>query len=127
MKYHQYRSSLKSFARENRNNYTKSELLVWNMMLKGRRMGHKFTRQKPIGNYIIDFYCAELQIAIEIDGASHELKTKQDRKRDDYLMGLGILTIRYTDESVLGEPEYVYEDINRKLKERSVNIMKRHG
>ncbi len=90
-------------------------------------MGHKFTRQKPIGNYIIDFYCAELQIAIEIDGASHELKTKQDRKRDDYLMGLGILTIRYTDESVLGEPEYVYEDINRKLKERSVNIMKRHG
>ena len=66
-----YNKNLKAFSRKLRNNSTLSEVLLWSE-LKGRKiLGYRFTRQKPLGKYIADFYCFELKLVIEIDGESH--------------------------------------------------------
>jgi len=66
-----YNPKLKPLAKKLRNNMTLSEVLLWNE-LKGKRiLGYDFDRQKPIDNYIVDFYCKELFLAIEVDGDSH--------------------------------------------------------
>ena len=73
-----YNPKLKALARELRNRSTFSEVLLWNQ-LKGRRIrGYQFLRQKPIDNYIVDFFCYELMLAIEIDGQTHGNKTEED-------------------------------------------------
>jgi len=75
-----YNPKLKQLARKLRNKSTKSEVLLWNY-LKGKQIkGFDFHRQKPIGNYIVDFYCSELLLAIEIDGESHYGNELKDRK-----------------------------------------------
>ncbi|WKZ20402.1 MAG: DUF559 domain-containing protein [Candidatus Jettenia sp. CY-1] len=67
-----YNPKLKALSRELRKNSTLSEILLWNK-LKARKMrGYQFMRQKPIDNYIADFYCSKLRLVIEIDGNSHE-------------------------------------------------------
>ena len=76
-----YNPKLKLIARKLRNNSTKSEALMWNF-LKGKQIrGCDFHRQKPIGNFIVDFYCSELLLAIEIDGESHYGNEEKDLKR----------------------------------------------
>ncbi len=76
-----YNPNLKALSRRLRRKGTLSEVLLW-MQIKGRQIkGYKFTRQKPIGNYIVDFYCSRLRLAIEIDGISHEDKFKEDKIR----------------------------------------------
>ena len=72
-KYIYYNPKLKLLARQLRNNSTKSEITLW-QYLKGKNMcGCDFIRQKPIDNYIVDFFCYELRLAIELDGFSHQL------------------------------------------------------
>lgn len=67
-----YKPYLKQLARNLRNNSTVSEIILWKY-LQGKQMkGYDFHRQKPLGNYIVDFYCNELMLAIEIDGDSHD-------------------------------------------------------
>ena len=69
-----YNLKLKELARDLRNNSTKSEVILW-LKLKGKQMyGYDFHRQKPIDNYIVDFFCHELMLAIEVDGYSHQLE-----------------------------------------------------
>jgi very-short-patch-repair endonuclease len=79
-----YNPKSKQLARNLRNNSTKSEIILW-MRLKGIQMkGYDFHRQKPLDNYIADFFCHELMLAIEIDGYSHLLEEVQekDAKKD---------------------------------------------
>ncbi|CAN5173669.1 hypothetical protein BH09PAT1_BH09PAT1_2970 [soil metagenome] len=83
-----YNSSLKEKARYLRNNSTVTEVLIW-QQLKEKRLGYDFDRQKPIGNYIVDFYCSELALAIEIDGITHSYKYEYDLVRDQMLQELG--------------------------------------
>ena len=79
-----YNPKLKKLARKLRNKSTKSEVLLWNY-LKGRQIkGFDFHRQKPIGNYIVDFYCSELLLAIEIDGESHYGNEEKDNGDNTY-------------------------------------------
>jgi len=66
-----YNSKLKQLARNLRNNSTLSEVLLWNELKARKVKGLRFMRQKPIGHYIVDFYCSKLKLAIEIDGDSH--------------------------------------------------------
>ena len=67
-----YNKNLTVLARENRNNPTKAESKIWSAVLRMRQFAsYKFLRQKPIANYIVDFYCSELCLVIEIDGDSH--------------------------------------------------------
>lgn len=71
MAYVSYNKVNNIFARELRKNLTKGEVLLWNVLKRGGLNGYKFNRQKPLGNYIADFYCKQLKLVIEIDGNSH--------------------------------------------------------
>ena len=77
-----YDKELKQNARINRKEMNKPEAMMWYNILRQKKMcRHRFLRQKPIGNYIVDFYCAKLKFIIEIDGESHEDQIEYDRKR----------------------------------------------
>jgi len=75
-----YNLKLKQFARELRNNSTLSEVLLWRQV-KGQALKYEFHRQVPIDEFIVDFYCHELMLAIEIDGNSHNDKFNYDMNR----------------------------------------------
>jgi len=95
-----YDRKLKVLSRNLRNNSTLSELLLWNQ-LKARKMrGYQFMRQKPIGDYIVDFYCSKLKLVIEIDGESHGQKTAKDIVRQQKLESLGLSVLRFYDLDV---------------------------
>ncbi len=95
-----YNPKLKQLARNLRNNSTLSEMLLWEY-LKGKQMrGFDFHRQKPIDNYIVDFFCSELMLAIEIDGDSHDWKAEEDEKRQKRLESLGVRFLRFQDIDV---------------------------
>jgi very-short-patch-repair endonuclease len=99
-KFIKYNPKLKATARILRKQSTLAEVLLWNE-LKGKRiLGYDFHRQKPIGNYIVDFFCSRLKLAIEIDGASHLDRTQEDMKRQKELESLGIRFLRCQDIEV---------------------------
>ena len=98
-----YDSKLKEYARHLRNNSTNAEIKLW-MQLKGKQMhGYDFHRQKPIGNYIADFFCNKLRLVIEIDGSTHDFDEVQqkDRNKQDFLNKLGITVLRFTNKEVM--------------------------
>ena len=92
-----YNPKSKQRARELRNQGVLSEVLLWNQ-LKGRKIcGYQFMRQKPIGNYIVDFYCSKLKLVIEIDGASHDGRFNYDMERQQFLESMGLTVLRFND------------------------------
>ena len=96
-----YLEKLRWAAKINRNKMTKSESKIWYEFLKNRPMNYKFTRQKPIFRFVLDFYCSELLLAIEVDGDSHDFRASQDFERDKYLARMNIKTLRFRNEDVL--------------------------
>jgi len=115
-----YLEELRLLARQNRKNPTKSELLTWNVILKNRKTGYLFLRQKPIGRFILDFYCSKLLLAIEIDGDSHDKKQFLDKSRDLYLEQRKIKTVRFKNEEVLNNIEKVLLILREIIKERNL-------
>ena len=95
-----YNPKLKTRARELRKAGVLSEVLLWQQLKKKQFKGLDFDRQKIIGNYIVDFYCASLGAVVEIDGASHIARGEYDRKRDVFLESLGLTVIRIDDREV---------------------------
>ncbi|MGQ4006258.1 DUF559 domain-containing protein [Francisellaceae bacterium CB300] len=85
-----YNPKLKQRAKELRKAGNLSEVLLWNRLKRKQFLKLDFDRQKIIGNYIVDFYCPNLGVVIEIDGSSHDNKEGYDRIRDEYLKGLGL-------------------------------------
>ena len=83
------------------------EALLWNQLKAKKFNGLDFDRQKIIGNYIVDFYCAEKAVVIEIDGSSHDNKQDEDAKRDAYLRSLGLVVICLLVKDVLRNMEGV--------------------
>ena len=99
MKIH-YNPKLMPLARKLRSEGTLAEVLLW-FELKGRKVrGYKFTRQKPIGDYIVDFFCNRLRLTIEIDGITHENNLEADEKRQEEIENLGIRFLRFDDLDV---------------------------
>ena len=94
-----YSKYLKGLSRANRRAGNMPEALLWRE-LKQNNLGVSFTRQRPIGNYIADFYCREKKMVIEIDGSSHDNKYKYDKERDEYMKSLGIYVLRISDKDV---------------------------
>jgi len=95
-----YNRKLTAVARMLRNNSTLGEVLLWNQ-LKGRKMrGYQFLRQKPLDQYIVDFFCYDLKLAIEVDGDSHASKCEEDILRQQKLERLGIRFLRFRDIDV---------------------------
>jgi very-short-patch-repair endonuclease len=95
-----YDPNLKKLARGLRKNSTLAEVLLWQQLKKKSCMGYDFHRQKPIENFIIDFFCPTFMLAIEIDGNSHDEKLEEDRIRQKQLEQLGISFLRFTDSEV---------------------------
>src|SRR5210317_2535324 len=97
-----YNPKLAPLAKKLRKDMTLSEVLLW-QELKGKQMlGYDFDRQRPIDEFIVDFYCKELQLAIEIDGESHthEEASFKDKKRQLRLEELGVRFLRFDDLQV---------------------------
>jgi very-short-patch-repair endonuclease len=100
MKIH-YNPNLKQRARELRNNSTLSEVLLWDEIKNRKLLGYKFLRQKPVGNYIVDFFCNKLKLALEIDGDSHTAdRFEYDMYRQQWLESKGISVLRFDDLEV---------------------------
>ncbi len=107
-----YNPQLTDRARESRQQPTPAEEKLWEEVLRNKQCkGYKFTRQKPIGNYILDFYCSELLLAVEVDGDSHAQNQEYDEIRTQYLNSCGIQVKRYSNEQVLSNIEYVKKDL----------------
>jgi very-short-patch-repair endonuclease len=104
-------------ANQNRKNPTKAERKMWDDFLSNDKTGFRFLRQKPIHRFIVDFYCMKLNLAIEIDGGSHDQKKGTDELRDKFLKQIGIKTIRFTNKQVLRSPEYIKSALSLLVKE----------
>jgi len=95
-----YNPRLKQIARMLRNNMTLAEILLWGQLKQKGLLGYDFHRQKPIDEYIVDFFCPRLSLAIEIDGDSHEGKLEKDSQRQYDIEKLGVRFLRFPDEEV---------------------------
>ena len=102
-----YNPALKDKARALRKAGFLHEVLLWNQLKAKKFNGLDFDRQKIIGNYIVDFYCAEKGVVIEVDGSSHNNKHDEDAERDAYLQSLGLVVIRLLVKDVLRNMEGV--------------------
>ncbi|MCF8347951.1 MAG: DUF559 domain-containing protein [Bacteroidales bacterium] len=104
-----YNPKLKERARELRKAGNLSEVLFWNRVKNKGFRGFDFDRQKIIGNYIVDFFCTNCNVVIEIDGSSHDDKQEYDAERDRYLKKLGLKVIHIPVEDVMQDMDGVME------------------
>ena len=105
-------------AKDLRNNMTESEQLLWSVLRMKQFDGYKFRCQHPVYRYILDFYCHEKRLAIEIDGIVHESQKEYDKYRDEFLESLDIKTLRVKSEDVLNNIEVVKKKIKEYLSVR---------
>ena len=117
-----YRESLKTNARSLRRDLTEAEKVLWNRLRMKQVRGIQFFRQRPIGNYIVDFFAPKARLIVEVDGSQHmtDRMARRDKQRDDYLAHLGLLVLRFSDSDVLRETEGVMELIFRRVSERCI-------
>ena len=88
-------------AQELRKTPTDAERRLWNSLRRRRFADHKFRRQVPLGNYIVDFMCRQGRLVVEVDGAQHADQQAYDVERDDWLRTQGFQVLRFTDREVL--------------------------
>ena len=108
-----YNKNIKQYSRQLRKDMTEAEKLVW-AKIRGKQLKDvQFYRQKPLGNFIVDFYCAKANLVIELDGGQHftEKGEAKDIKRDDYLKQLGLKVLRFSDNEVFENIEGIIEKI----------------
>jgi very-short-patch-repair endonuclease len=93
---------LKDFAKHNRREMTEGETVLWNALRKELK-GHRFRRQHPIGDYIVDFICLSEKLVIEVDGGYHETPEQQyeDQLRTEFLQKKEYRVIRFKNEDVI--------------------------
>ena len=118
-----YYPNLKAYDRQLRQNLTDSELSLWRRLRGKQLAGVQFYRQKPIGDYIVDFYAPKAKLVIEIDGSQHleAPHVEEDRERDEHLGKLGLMVLRINSRQVLKETEavveFIYQAITKQLTE----------
>ena len=100
-----------------RKNMTKEEKHLWYDFLKGYEI--RFIRQKPIGNYIVDFYCAKAKVVVELDGSQHytEVNIEKDTERTKFLEQYGIMVVRVPNNQVNQNFRGVFEYIDLAVKQ----------
>jgi len=108
-----YNKALKPFSQQLRKNMTDAERRLWSRIRGKQLKGYQFYRQKPIGEYIVDFYCPKVKLVIELDGGQHytEDGKERDKVRDEYLTGEGLQVLRFSDRDVLTQTDAVLEKI----------------
>jgi very-short-patch-repair endonuclease len=104
-----YNPGLKPYARSLRGNQTEAEQKLWYRLRRKQINGWQFYRQKPMGPYIVDFYCPAAALVVELDGGQHfePEHLEADRKRDAYLAGLGLRVMRFDNRQALLETDSV--------------------
>jgi very-short-patch-repair endonuclease len=108
------KSIFKSRRKELRKSLTPQEFKLW-FYLKNKNLGVKFRRQQGVGPYVADFYCKEKNLIIEIDGSPH-LKTKEyDKERDDYIKILDIKVLRFWNNEIDQNIEWVLKKIREEI------------
>ena len=117
-----YNENLKQPSRQLRENMTDAESHLWAKIRLKQLKGYQFYRQKPIGDYIVDFFCPRAKLVIEVDGSQHfsDEMTEYDRIRDEFLSSLGLRVLRFTNPDVLTHIEGVIESIEENMEEISL-------
>jgi very-short-patch-repair endonuclease len=123
-----YNPKLKQLARNLRNKSAKSEIYLWGHLKGKQMMGYDFHRQKPLDNYIADFFCHELMLAIEIDGYTHLMEDVQDKdeKKEKRLNELGIHVLRFPDSDVFNDIDNVLREIENYVVEYEKTHPRQH-
>lgn len=111
-----YDPELRVYARQLRKNSTLSEIILW-QKIRRRALGVQFHRQVPMLSYIVDFYCHEIGLAIEIDGTSHDNKFFYDARRQGRLEAEGVKFIRFDDRDVKNNLSHVLDELKQTVKE----------
>ena len=111
-----YKPELREYARYLRKNSTFSEVLLW-QKIKNRAFNVQFHRQVPMLDYVVDFYCHEIGLAIEIDGSSHEHKYFYDARRQGRLEKEGVKFLRFSDAEIKDEIFSVLMALESKINE----------
>ncbi|MCX6182075.1 MAG: endonuclease domain-containing protein [Bacteroidetes bacterium] len=119
MKVH-YKNYLNRYAKNLRNASTYSEILLWNELKQKQILNVQFNRQRPIGNYIADFYCAKAKLIIELDGITHhsEEQYNLDMIRQAELENMGYKVLRFHDDEVMNDRQNVLRTIEIELEKR---------
>jgi very-short-patch-repair endonuclease len=106
----------KPLARQMRRRQTGAEAMLCARVRGGKLLGMRFRRQHAIGRYIVDFYCARARLVVELDGASHAHQGDLDAQRDQFLLGHGERVLRFANEQVLDDIEWVLARIDLMLR-----------
>jgi very-short-patch-repair endonuclease len=109
----QYDRHLKKYSRRLRKEMTDAERVLWSRIRGKQLKGLQVYRQKPVGRFVVDFYCPKAKLVIELDGGQHyteDLKAK-DEMRDRYMMAQGLKTLRFSDKEVFENLTGVLEEI----------------
>jgi very-short-patch-repair endonuclease len=99
---HYNKSTMTQRRRALRKNLPEAEIILWSKLSRKQMLGYKFRRQYSVDQYVIDFYCPELKLAVEIDGDSHFIPgaQEQDKARQEHIEAFGIRFLRFTNEDV---------------------------
>ncbi|MBI3135623.1 MAG: DUF559 domain-containing protein [Bacteroidetes bacterium] len=107
-----YNPSLKAYARELRTEtVSRAEKILWKAILSRKQTGQRFLRQRPIDHFIVDFFCPELRLIVEIDGNSHFHKPEYDAWRQNKLEALGYQMLRFNEGAVINQ----LDDVSRQI------------
>ncbi|WP_299742705.1 endonuclease domain-containing protein [Devosia sp.] len=107
---------LRGFAKSMRHKPTEAEDRFWQILRHRRLDGHKFRRQHPVGNYILDFVCLSSHLIVELDGSQHA-DNAYDVARDTYLRAQGFRLLRFWNNDILARPEHILEAVWAALQE----------
>ena len=111
------KTALKERRRDLRKVSTKAEDLLWKLLRNRNIKGYKFKRQYSVGGYILDFYCPEIKLAIELDGAYHldSERTKYDAQRTKIINECDLTVVRFSNEEVSNNIDYVLNEIEKSI------------
>lgn len=124
-----YKKQLKDAARKLRTNPTDAERKLWRQLCRKQVGGFQFYRQKPVGRYIVDFYCSKLKLVIEVDGGQHfeEKQILYDKERTTFLAGLGLKVLRFSNLDVLKNMDGVMRTIIAEVGDSGSSLGKREA
>ncbi len=114
---HPYNPKLRQLSQNLRKNMTDAEKLLWSKLRMKQLKGYMFSRQKPLGEYIADFYCHQAKLVIEVDGGQHfsDESIEYDNVRGQFIESMGLTVLRFTNSDVIENIEGVVETIEEKL------------
>ncbi len=127
--YISYNVRLKELCRQMRSSPTDAERKLWKILKMGQLNQLRFNRQKPLGNYIVDFYCSKAQLVIEVDGGIHLEKEQRtyDKVRTEFLNDCNLTVLRFWNNEVMDNPEGVYEKIIQAIQESPLAPLLQEG